>query len=120
MEMNADELQQRIKNATILLADSHSLMVSDLTFGCKDKKHFSVTGWTLKNDLENLTNQSALSELAEIKMLFTKMTISSNELADFIKNRQIEYRLGFDYGMGAIGICKETNGHLTWEMDLQK
>ncbi len=72
-----------------------------------------------KNDLENLTKQSALSELAEIKMLFTKMTISSNELADFLKNRQIEFCLGFDYGMGAIGICKETNGHFTWETDLK-
>jgi hypothetical protein len=111
MEMNADELQQRIKSAIILLADGHSLMIGDLTFGRKNKKHFSVTGWTLKNDLENLT--------AEIKMLFTKMKISSNELADFLKNRQIEFCLGFDYGMGAIGICKETNGHFTWETDLK-
>lgn len=117
--MNADELQHRIKNAIILLADGHSLKVGDLTFRCKDKNHLSVTGWTLKNDLVNVTKQSALGELADIKTIFTKMTIASNELADFIKNRQIEYCLGFDYGMGAVGICKETNGHLTWEADLK-
>lgn len=118
--MNAEELQHRMKNAIILLADGHSLKVGDLTFGCKDKKHFSVTGWTLKKDLANMTKQSALTELADIKELFITMTIASNELADFIKGRQIEYCLGFDYGMGAIGICKETKGQLTWEADLKK
>jgi hypothetical protein len=117
--MNADELQHRIKNAIILLADGHTFEVGNLTFGCKDKNHLSVTGWTLKNDLVNVTKQSALSELADIKTLFNNMNIASNELADFIKNRQIEYCLGFDYGMGAVGICKETNGHLTWEADLK-
>jgi hypothetical protein len=117
--MNADELQHRIKNAIILLEDGHSSKVGELTFGCKDENHFSVTGWTLKKDLVNVTKQSASSELTDIKTLFTKMTIASNELADFIKNRQIEYCLGFDYGMGAIAICKETNGHLTWEADLK-
>jgi hypothetical protein len=117
--MNEDELQQRIKSAIILLADGHPFKVGDLMFGCKDKKHFSVTGWTLKNDLANVTKQSALNELTDIKTLFTKMTIASNELADFLKGRQIEYCLGYDYGMGAIGICKETDGNLTWEADLK-
>lgn len=117
--MTAEELRHRIKNAIELLEEGHSLKVGDLTFGCKDKNHFSVTGWTLKNDLANLTKQSALCELADMKTLFTKMTIVSNELADFLKNRQIEYCLGFDYGMDAIGICKEINGHLTWEADLK-
>ena len=117
--MNEEELQHRIKNAIILLNDGHPFKVGDLTFGCKDKSHFSVTGWSLINDLAKVTKQSALNELTDIKMLFTKMTIASNELADFLKGRQIEFCLGYDYGLGAIGICKETNGNLTWEADLK-
>ncbi|MBK6840045.1 MAG: hypothetical protein IPG90_18645 [Bacteroidetes bacterium] len=66
-----------------------------------------------------MTKQSALIELADIKTLFTRMTIASNELADYIQGRQIEYCLGYEYGMGAIGICKETNVQLTWEADLK-
>lgn len=117
--MNEDELQHRIKSAIILLADDHPIKVGDLTFGSKDEKHFSVTGWTIKNDLANVTKQSALNELTEIKILFAKMTIASIELADFIKGKQIEYCLGYDYGMGAIEICKETDGNLIWEADLK-
>lgn len=105
--MNAEELQHRIKNVIILLADGHSLKVGDLTFACTGKNHFSVTGWTLKNDLMNVTKQSALTELADIKTLFTNMTIASNELADFIQGRQIEFCLGYDYGMGAIEFAKK-------------
>jgi hypothetical protein len=117
--MNTEELQHRIKNAIILLAEGHSSKVGDLTFGCKDESHFSVTGWTLNIDLANVTKQSALAELEDIKALFTKMIVASNELSDFVKNRQIEYCLGLDYGNGAVAICKETNGILTWEADLK-
>ena len=117
--MNEEELQHRIKNAIILLADGHPLKVGDLTFGCKDKYHISVSGWTVINDLTNVTKQTALNELSDIKALFAKMTIASNELTDFLKGRQIEYCLGYDYGMGAIGICKEIDGHLTWEAGLK-
>lgn len=35
------------------------------------------------------------------------MTIASNELADFIQGRQIEFCLGYDYGMGAIEFAKK-------------
>lgn len=117
--MNAEELKHRLKNTILLLADGHTLKVGDLTFGCKDENHFSVTGWTIKNDLTNVTKHSAINELAEIKRLFTEMTIASNELAEFIKNRQIEYCLGYDYAIGAIGICKEINGQIIWEVDLK-
>lgn len=117
--MNDEELQHRIKNAIILLTDGHPLKVGDLTFGCKDKNHFSVTGWTSINDLAKVTKQSALNELRDIKILFTKMTFASKELTDFLKGRHIEYCLGYDYGMGAIGICKEINGHMIWEADLK-
>ena len=117
--MNEEELQHRIKNAIILLADGHPFKVGDLTFGCKDKNHFSITGWTLINDLAKVTKESALKELTDTKTLFTKMTVASKELAEFIKGRQIEYCLGYDYGMGAVGICKEIDGHLTWEVDVK-
>ena len=118
--MNTEELRHRIKNALILLADGHSLNVGDLTFGCKNKNHFSVSGWTNNNLLENVTKQSALSELKDIKSLFSKMVDASNELSEFIKDKQIEYYLGYDYGMGGLGICYEKNGQMIWETELRE
>jgi hypothetical protein len=117
--MTKEELDHRIKTAIILLSDGHAINVGDLSFGCKDKNHFSVTGWTNNNNLESVTRQSAINELQEIKSLFSKMVASSSELADFIKVRQVEYYLGYDYGMGAIGICSEKKGELNWETILK-
>lgn len=118
--MDTEELRHRIKNALILLVDGQSLKVGDLTFGCKDKTNFSVSGWTNNNLLENVTQQTALTELNEIKSLFSKMVDTSNELADFIKDKQINYCLGYDYGMGSIGICNEMDGQLKWETELRE
>ncbi len=118
--MNAEELQHRIKTALILLTDGHALNVGDLTFGCKDKKHFSVSGWTNNNLLENVTTQSSLTELKDIKSLFSKMVDASIELSEFIKDKQIEYYLGYDYGMGGVGICHEKDGQVIWETELQE
>lgn len=118
--MNEEELHQRIKTAIILLRDGHSFKVGDLTFGATDNHHFSVTGWTLCNDLKNLTEQRALTELNETKALFKKMTAVSPELTDFIKDRQVHYSLCHDYGMGGLEICNESDGHIKWTTALEE
>ena len=117
--MTEEELKGRIRAAITLLRDGHSMKVGDLTFGCTDKNHFSVTGWANSNDLRNITMQSAINELEEIKSLFASMRDKSIELADFIEGRQVEYYLDFDDGKGAIGICHEKNRELTWEITLK-
>lgn len=116
--MDTEELKHRLRTALILLADGHSFKVGDLTFGCKDKKLFSVSGWTNNNLLENITRQSTLTELNEIKSLFSKMVDASNELSEFIKDKKIEYYLGYEYGMGGLVICHEKDGQVIWEKNL--
>ena len=118
--MNEVELHQRIKTAIVLLKDGHSLKVGDLTFGAADTHKFSVTGWTLCNDLKSLTKQRALTELSETITLFKEMTAVSPELADFIKDRQVHYSLGYDYGMAGLEICSETDGQIKWTTELEK
>jgi hypothetical protein len=117
--MTEEELQHRIKSALALLSEGSSLKVGDLTFGSNDKTHFSVSGWTRSTRLQSLTKQSALAELKDIKLLFSKMIDASQELADFIHGRQVEYSLGYDYGMGALRICSEYEGQIKWETELQ-
>jgi len=118
--MNKEELLHRIKSAIVLLKDGHPFKVGDLTFGCKDNKHISVTGWTVCNDLKKLTKDKALTELSEIKELFNNMLSVSPELSDFIKYRQVEYSLDYDYGMGGLGICNEINGQIKWTAELKE
>jgi hypothetical protein len=116
--MNEVELQHRIKNALIILAEKHPFKVGDLTFYSKDEKHISITGWTTKNSIESLTIGNVAEELEEIKKLFLKMVNISNELLNFIKNREVEYCLDFDYGMGSLEICTESKGEIKWHIQL--
>ena len=118
--MTNEELHNRIRSALIMLADGHAFRVGELFFSCKDNLHFSVSGETHNNLLENVTQQSALVELNDIKTLFTSMVNSSKELSEFIKDRHIEYLLGYDYGMGSILICSEINGQVIWKQTLKK
>jgi hypothetical protein len=117
--MDKKELQERITNAIVLLTDGHPFKVGDLTFKSQ-KDCFSVTGWTLKNDLKNVTKKTALTELKETKDLFNKMCLAAPELSDFIVGKEIEYHLCFDVGKGGIGICSETDGGIKWVTELKE
>ncbi len=50
--MTNNELSHRVNNAIILLTEGHTFKIGDLTFDAKDEHHFSVTGWTLCNDIK--------------------------------------------------------------------
>ncbi len=117
--MEREELINRIRNAIILLSDGHTINVGDLTFANNMNNHFLVTGWTV-NNLESITQQSALVELQEVKEIFMRMKKASNELSNFISDKSIEYYLGYDYRKGSIGICKEIDGQIIWDMDFKK
>ena len=118
--MNEEELKHRIKNAISILETGHSFKVGDLTLNSKSKKHLTVTGFTIINELENVTKQTAIKELNETKELFQKMVAVSSELESFIIEKKIKYCLGYDYGNGGIGICCEVNGEVEWNVEVEK
>jgi hypothetical protein len=116
--MNEKELTDRIKNAIILLQDGHSFKVGDLTFGSDNKNNFFVSGWAESYDLKNISKTRALNELNETKELFSKMLSASPDLRKFIKDRNLEYSISYNYGMGSLELCKEKNGNIEWTTEL--
>jgi hypothetical protein len=116
--MNEKELIDRIKNAIILLSDGHSFKVGDLTFGCDNQNNFFVSGWVESFELKNISKKSALNELYETKQLFSRMVTLSTDLKKFIENRNIEYSLCYNYGMGSLELCRERNGNIKWITEL--
>ncbi len=119
--MENEEFQHRIKNAIVLLKDGHPYKVGDMTFQCQNSNHFSVTGWSLKTDIKNITKSNALHELKEIKEIFKRMVLDSQQLFDFLKGREVEYLLCFDdFGKAGIDICSEINGLIEWKVILKE
>jgi hypothetical protein len=116
--MNENELTDRIKNAIILLSDGHPFKVGDLTFGCDKQNNFFVSGWVGSFELKNISKTRALNELTETKQLFSKILAVSTDLKKFIENRNVEYLLCYNYGMGSIELCRERNGNIEWTTEL--
>jgi hypothetical protein len=118
--MHEIDLQNRIKNALIIVAENNPYKVGDLVFSSKNEMHFNISGSTIKNSIENLNHETAIKELEEIKVLFLKMVNLSSDLQSFIKNKKIEYSLIYDYGMGSLDVCSEIDGKLEWHMELNR
>ena len=116
--MNEKELADRIKNAIILLSDGHSFKVGDLKFGCDKKNNFFVSGWVESYELKSITKNIALNELSETKQLFSKMLAVSPDLKKFIEDRNVEYSLCYNYGMGSLELCREKNGNIEWTTEI--
>ncbi|MGQ7947576.1 hypothetical protein [Flavobacterium sp. WC2509] len=116
--MNEKELTDRIKNAIILLSDGHPFKVGDLTFGCDKKNNFVVSGWVENHELKNISKKRVLNELSETKQLFSKMLAVSTDLKKFIEDRNVEYSLCYNYGMGSLELCREKNGNIDWTTEL--
>jgi hypothetical protein len=116
--MTETEFHHKIKYAILNLKEGNYFTVGDLTFHCRNDNHFLVAGWTVYRHLENLSQKQALKELNKIKDIFKEMVESSQEFAEFVKGKTIEYNLGYDYGMGGRDICCEINGNIKWKMIL--
>lgn len=109
---------ERIDTAIKFLKEGKSFCVRDLRLSINGTHNIYVTGWSRYLNLENLTKYRALKELEEIKNVFNQMLNASENLRNFICDKEIKYSLGFNYGMGGIGICSERNGVIKWETEL--
>ncbi len=118
--MTDSELNKRIRNALVLLPEGHPFKVGELTLQCPQPNVIQVKGWSISHDLKAIKKRSALSELTETKDMLTKMMSASEELASFVKDKQMEFILAFDYGMGSVHICKEIEGEVHWEYDIKQ
>lgn len=116
--MNEKEVIDRIKDAIILLSDGYPSKVGDLTFVCDNQNNFFISGWVESFELKNISKIRALNELTETKQFFSKMIAVSNDLKMFIENRNIEYSLCYNYGMGSLELCRERNGNIEWTIEL--
>ncbi len=112
-------MENRIKIALEFLKDGQSFTVGDLRLSMGNSNLLTVTGWSQYLNFSNLTKANSLSELTEIKNIFSDMIAASDDLRRFIVDKSIEYVLCYDDGgKASIDICSEKNGFLKWHIEL--
>tara|TARA_R110000796_G_scaffold81456_2_gene179409 strand:- start:6823 stop:7176 length:354 start_codon:yes stop_codon:yes gene_type:complete len=83
-------------------------------------KVFFVLGLFTHPELKILTKEESILKLNELKFFFKSLLTELKDLAIYLKDKKIEYRLSYNYGMGAIGICKEKENEIFWEYNFIK
>lgn len=69
---------------------------------------------------ENISKKTIAQELEDLKISFSDLSKSFNELNDLVKlnNLTIEYHIAYDDGGKAgIGLCSEIGGVINWYIE---
>lgn len=113
-------MENRIKTALEFLKDGQFFTVGDLRLSMGNSNLLTVTGWSQYLNFSNLTKANSLSELTEIKNVFSDMIAASDDLKRFIVDKSIEYVLCYDDGgKASIDICSEMDGVMKWKVELR-
>ena len=114
-----EDIVSRIKIAVEFLQKGLPFKVGALSLSiCKDGM-LNVLMESQHVDIKNVTKQGAIHEIGEIKFIFNKMVVASNELQEFIKGLEIIFSLSYNYGMGSFGLCSELSNNLIWEYEIK-
>lgn len=110
----------RIEIALDFLRDGKSFTVCGLLLEANSYNTLVVKGWSDFLNFSNLSKKLCLSELKEIKEVFSEMVNSSSNLGKFIEDKEIEYVLCYDdAGKASIDICTEKNEIVKWNVELK-
>lgn len=113
-----EEIRKRIISAIEIVKDGMPFRVGELYWGIDKEGFLNITGASQYVLIENVTKETCLKELRQIKRIFQEMVNTSAELQAFIKHKSIKYNLDLDYGMGDIRLCSEVEGVVKWETNL--
>ena len=113
--MTKKDIQERIW----LIPEGIPLNLDNITVRT-DSNKLLVTGWTKTIHFKNITRETILEELNDLKTLYFELSASFDELNDIVKNNDltIEYHMVYDdAGKCGIGLCSEIDGKLNWYID---
>jgi hypothetical protein len=110
---------ETIRNKIWLIPDGIPLRLDNTTIQINDSSQLLVTGWTNTIHFRNISKESILQELNDLKSLFSNLSESFPELNEIVRanNLIIEYHMAYDdSGKTGIGLCSEIDGKLNWYM----
>lgn len=114
-----DDLLSRTNDAIGFLKEGLHFRVGELYLGCSSANILDVTADSRSVAFENMTKQSALSELNEIKKIFYHLTNVSDDFRVFVCTKEIQFNLFLSAGQSDMRICSEKNGTIIWHYPLR-
>ena len=106
---------RKLVAAAELVLEGRCMPVEGFLLGAEGADTLVVTGWSRSSTVDGITKESALMELRRVKATYEEMTAVCPDLLELSGKSRVRFRLGFDYGKGALHICSELDGDLTWE-----
>ncbi len=114
-------MKEKIKTALKFLKSGQSFTIGEIRISIEENETINVIGWSQCISFKSITREQSIYELQEIKELFYKMVLISNELKEFLNNKKIVFSLYFDdYGKGSIEICSELDEVLSWKVNIKE
>ncbi|MCF8296695.1 MAG: hypothetical protein K9J13_04045 [Saprospiraceae bacterium] len=111
--MNEEQLKERIWR----IADGVPFKLGNMTVRTSEADKLLVTGWTNTIHFENITKDSVMRELRELKESFSELTKTYEDMNSIItgNNLIVEFHMAYDdAGKVGIGLCSEIYGKLNW------
>jgi hypothetical protein len=96
------------------------LKLDNITISTNDSGRLLVTGWTNTSNFNNISKETFLRELKDLKSLFSDLSRAFPEFNEILKRKGllIEYRIAYDdSGKAGIWICSEIEGLINWFID---
>ena len=116
--MDRKTLRKQLELAAESVSEGGGLFVLKLKFVSVGDDRMMVCGYTRCYDPERLTKRRALEELQRTRDFFDDVLEICPDFMERCGKTQVQYALALDYGTGAVGICFDTDGEISWRMEL--
>jgi hypothetical protein len=107
-----DDLVNRLNTSVEFLKDGMAFKVGQFVIGLEDPNTIYVNGSSDFYHIENLSQEIATKELADIKLEFEAIMSKASNFLNYLKNKSIEYNLLIDTGTAGVLMAKEKNGSM--------
>ncbi|MEP0481007.1 MAG: hypothetical protein ABJD23_12360, partial [Nonlabens sp.] len=107
-------LKKRITSAVNLATTGGVLLIQGVKISIRSKDQLIITGFSRALDLGNITKESALMEIQEVKNLYLHWIGLTNVFEKFTNSKPPKFVLSYSDSKVGIGICEMSRSNINW------
>lgn len=109
--------RERIDFALQVVDAGNSFRLDGIRMFKKAPSQIAFTGTSTARSLEEISKEMAKRELDEMTSYVVSLRELSPKLDEFLRNKDLIFNLGFQYGQGAVPIARATKKGFEWLRD---